>query len=211
MVIKMIAVHRKQTTFTWLCYVVSRYFELRRLEKVIRTNKRPNLPMLEQVSSNKAVWRIAVPNQEPCFMSFAHEAGSFIVHLDAERFYYAWLKSSPAMKTPESCECVCRADMPNDYKFHYAVDGFSYGVSNPVPLALAGVLHDSNGQVHLGFTNGITRTFWLLANHCPAFPVQVRDSDSAELLHQIAGLDGGLISSNDLFAKNEVTRIVQES
>ena len=90
--------------------------------------------------------------------------------------------------------------MPNDDKYRWAVDGFAQGPRNPVPLAEAGAYRDLNScRLHLSFTNGVTRTFWLLANRCPAFPVKVYGSVSAKLLFQVAGLDISPLSLVELF------------
>lgn len=187
----------------WLHHILSRRFELHRLEKAVGTHESPELPVLEWITSNKAVWRLSVPGQKACFMSVSSGAinqDCFVVYLDAERFYHAWLKASPTMQLPRSWDCICRTDMPNDYKYRWAVKGFAQGRSNPVPLAEAGAYSDLNGRhLHLGFTNGVTRTFWLLANRCPAFPVKVYGSVSAKLLFQVAGLDISPLSLVELF------------
>lgn len=187
----------------WLHHVTSRRFELHRLEKAARTHERPELPVLVWIDSSKAVWRLSVPGHGPRFMSVSSgviNQDCFVVHLDAENFYRAWLKASPAMRSCRSADCICRADMPGDYKFRWAAEGFAQGPSNPVPLAEAGVYRESNGRFHVGFSNGITRTFWLLANRCPAFPVKIYGSDSAKLLHQVVGLDTGPMPLAELFS-----------
>ena len=73
----------------------------------------------------------------------------------------------------------------NDYKFGDAEDGFSQGRDNPVPLAEVGL----GGRVGVGFTNGITRTLWLLVQQAHAFPVECRTSSSSTL-HALIGQPG---------------------
>ena len=83
----------------WLHHITSRCLELHRLEMAARTHERPELPVLDWISSSEAVWRLSVPGQEPRFMSVSSgliNQDFFIVHLDAERFYRTWLKASPA-------------------------------------------------------------------------------------------------------------------
>jgi len=55
-----------------------------------------------------------------------------------------------------------------------------------VPLALTGAFRFEDERVQVAFTNGITRTLWLLANQAQAFPMKVYGRESAELLNQNA-------------------------
>lgn len=184
--------------------VLSRHFELRQLRKAAQSHRSPESPELVKVDPFKAVWRVSIPNHAPRFMSVRSGAVNhefFVVHLDAERFYHAWLKASPRISRRRGSDCICRSQMSADYKYKWAVDGFSHGVNNPVPLAEAGAHVDTGGQLCLGFTNGVTRTFWLLANRCPAFPVEVYGEESAQLLHQTAGLGPGPTTLAELFSK----------
>lgn len=64
-----------------------------------------------------------------------------------------------------------------DYKLKYAIEGFACGLENPVPLAEVGV----DGAGGVGFTNGITRTLWLLVHRAAAFPVECRTACSSSL------------------------------
>lgn len=181
-------------------YALARQAELRKL-----TAPHPVPPIPELVRSEifTAVWRVFVPGQADRFMSARSGAINgkvFVVHLDAEAFYRAWLESSPALRGRRSCDCVIRSAMLSDYKYRHAVTGFSHGVENPVPLAEVGA-HQTGRRLHIGFINGVTRTFWLLANHCPAFPVKVYGEDSAMLLHQVAGLGAGPTPFTDVFPR----------
>lgn len=189
--------------FPWLHRIAAHQRELLRLRISLRSHKCANPPLLESLNQFEAVWRVSIPDQPARFMSVSSGAIDqevFVVHLDAERFYYAWLKASPIIYRRQPSDCICRDRMPNDYKYKWAVDGFSHGQSNPVPLAEAGAHIDYNGRLSIGFTNGVTRTFWLLANRCPAFPVEVYGEKSARLIHEVAGLGPSPISLADLFA-----------
>lgn len=65
----------------------------------------------------------------------------------------------------------------NDYKFSKAVRGFEWGIENPVPLAEVGfATSDDDMECIVDFTNGITRTLYLLAYGAKAFPVEVSTS-----------------------------------
>lgn len=106
-----------------------------------------------------------------------------VVVVDAQKFLAAW------QRNPRYREPLAFADehgWRNDYKFEHAEKGFSHGIENPVPLALIGVDDDKAGA-SVGFTNGITRTIWLLANGAAAFPIEC-SAKRSHALHATAGL-----------------------
>jgi hypothetical protein len=154
----------------------------------------PAAPELIEHSGRRAIWRVIVPDQHDrymCARRYPYGNDTFIVQVDAEVFYRYWLSSDAA--------CVPRAAMPSDRKFADAAKGFSHGKDNPVPLANPCIrLHGAAPRI--SFSNGITRTFWLLAHRVPAFPVEVYHRDVAELLNQIAGLGVPTLSNTTLFA-----------
>ena len=76
----------------------------------------------------------------------------------------------------------------NDYKFHRAEKGFSFGISNPVPLAYVHCYFSDVQIPYCSFTDGITRTIWLLANGAECFPVMT-DIQSYDLLLLHAGIN----------------------
>lgn len=177
--------------------------ELRKLDCARATMPIPTPPALVDLGPSKAVWEIQVPGQACRFMSAA--SGSindefFIVNVGTELFYRTWLQSSPSVRVQRWEDCVLRSKMPHDYKYKHAIQGFSGGRENPVPLALCGAFMRGK-RTHVGFTNGVTRTFWLIANQAVSFPVQVHGHESAELLNSIAGLDPVPTSFADLFAR----------
>jgi hypothetical protein len=186
----------------WVHRVLSRSLELYRL-KAVKMPQCPELPTLEQIDPIQAVWRVTVPNQTPRFMSIKSDENnqdSFVVQVDADRLYRNWLKSSAAIWQRNPRDCICRADMPSDRKYKYAANGFAHGIRNPVPLAIAMAYYKTNGRLCIDFEDGVTRTFWLLSNRCPAFPVKVYGINNAKLLHQFVGLASGPISLAELFA-----------
>lgn len=131
-----------------------------------------------------------------------------VVEIDSIRFLALWRQPHSshrdiALGNPET--------WPSDYKYHWADDGFAEGPGNPVPLAEVNcglaeydltevrrrfflfkevIVVALRGQPWFSFTNGITRTIWLLANGATEFPVECSLSDAAEL-QQLAGVIGG--------------------
>lgn len=126
-----------------------------------------------------------------------------VVHVDAERFMRLWQKDPSPVHHEWAFgnEASWRADR----KFPKAVEGFSYGELNPVPLANVfcesvamnserSFLQKLFGQppsMYVGVTNGITRTIWLLSHGCKAFPVECNIA-GALALHQLAGASATL-------------------
>jgi hypothetical protein len=113
-----------------------------------------------------------------------------VVVVDAQKFLAAW------QRNPRYREPLAFADEQgwrDDYKFEHAEKGFSHGIENPVPLALIGVDNDKAGT-SVGFTNGITRTIWLLANGVTGFPIECSIKE-AHVLHAAAGLTGFSVST----------------
>ncbi|CEI03289.1 hypothetical protein XACG117_3260006 [Xanthomonas citri pv. citri] len=126
---------------------IARASEIRNLERLVAASPRAKACNIHQLGHDRAVWCIPVPGQADRYMSAsAGHIGSemFAVHVDADAFYLAWLRSDE--------QCVLRSQMPRDYKYAYAVDGFAQGSSNPVPLADVGAWNDERGRSHIGFT-----------------------------------------------------------
>lgn len=137
---------------------------------------------------DRAVWQIAVPAQGTRFMSVklcGNTTNTYIVHVGGDAFYAAWLTSSGGAARADACPV--RSDMTRDRKFHWATRGFSHGLANPVPVALA-TAHRHGRRTRVGFVDGMTRTLWLLAHRAPSFPIAIQGQESAELLHAQAGL-----------------------
>lgn len=113
---------------------------------------------------------------------------SHIVIADRHRFLSAW-RNNPNSIVPE----LSRGDESawrRDRKFHEAEKGFSHGAGNPVPLAdphCRFILDQGLPVPALGFTNGITRTIWLLANGAERFPLHADNHRSAQLLQRGIG------------------------
>ncbi len=94
----------------------------------------------------------------------------------------------------------------NDKKYPNAELGFSQGRNNPVPLAEVAFFKAGSinlCQNHVRFTDGVTRTIWLLANGCQEFPVECLLSGDAEGLYEAAGAVGTSLKT--------IVEIIEES
>jgi len=175
---------------------------LRVQQELKRYNDAPPVatkPLPKIISNHKrgVVWQIPVPDQSDVFMCLPIYAGEryFVVYVSGIDFYRAWL----ATGIGDSQSCRLKRDMPNDYKFHHAVSGFSHGYDNPVPIAdVAPSMY--GGKLRIWFTDGITRTFWLLANDVPNFPVMCNGWEAAKLLSDSIGYTDPICISS-LFEK----------
>jgi len=88
----------------------------------------------------------------------AHKnSNRYIVIVDASKFYKEW--------TGEDIR-QCGIDELERKKYAEATDGFSRGITNPVPLAEV----EYNNEI--SFINGITRTKWLILNGVLCFPIE---------------------------------------
>lgn len=136
-----------------------------------------------------------LPGGEDCYA---------VVLVDAARFVHLWRS---AQSSHRDVAMLDENTWPTDYKYHEAVEGFSHGAENPVPLAevSCGVISQDivkrhrrfllwksevivarKGEAFLNFTNGVTRTIFLLANGAKEFPVRCERS-AADLLFKLAG------------------------
>jgi hypothetical protein len=143
---------------------------------------------------------VPLPNHPPVFMSMKvteySKDKSGVLIVDAAKFLELWrnepysIHSLEAQGNPKT--------WPNDRKYGSAVEGFSFGCDNPVPLAYASHGTAIRSTVsykflwfgknvreeryhYVGFTNGITRTIWLLTNGCAAFPIECEMPGAREL------------------------------
>lgn len=119
-------------------------------------------------------------------VSLRFDTNKWVVIVRKQPFLDAWARSTQERQLSTGNEAVWR----DVYKFHYAENGFLHGRDNPVPLAWCGahyVLERGLPVLRTSFTDGITRTIWLLANGAESFPVSVASEKSARLLHRGAG------------------------
>ena len=173
-------------------YAYLKKLEIFKLEAAFSDGyKAPAAPVMKSINHKSAVWEIQLANSQTCLMRCnfgAIDNEFFVVHVDAQKFYYYWLISSLYEEHKHrSSHCVLIKDMPNDYKFKHAVDGFGYNQNSPVPLAFLSARY-VDGHPYIGFTNGVTRTLWLLVNGAKSFPVEVHKEESAKYLYEFAGI-----------------------
>jgi len=117
-----------------------------------------------------------------------------VVIMDSEKFLRLWRND-----TYEAHLHLSRGNPVSwmtDYKYKDAGIGFSEGKENPVPLAEIDFETRPNNRFlsalslkqseYVSFTNGVTRTIWLLCNGADSFPVEV-SAESADSLRKAAG------------------------
>lgn len=183
----------------WKRWILQR--EIRLTEASIAQRPPPAPAQLVGVARHAATWRLTVPSQPEVFVkakSGQDDENRYVVHVDAEAFYLAMLRRVRVLRTSaHGSACMARRNMPSDYKYAEAIAGFASSATNPVPLAEPTTSLDAEGRLQVGFTNGITRTYWLLANGCPSFPVEVSGRQEAYMLAMHAGV--GIVSFADLF------------
>ena len=136
------------------------------------------------------VFTVPLPNRSPVFMSTRitdyNADRSGVVIVDAAKFLELWRNEPYSIHRAEANGNP--QTWPNDRKYGDAVKGFSFGHENPVPLAeISHSISDRDGEKfhYVSFTNGITRTIWLLSNGCTAFPVEC-EMPGARELHKVA-------------------------
>lgn len=160
--------------------------------------------------TDSAVFRIPTKNGD-AFMrvsrsNYRNEIRAVVV-VDAQKFLALWRRPG---SSHDDIAHLSPDTWPSDYKFKDAVEGFSHGEVNPVPLALVHcyeedepfkvfklglfntwkhVRTDIRKRITVSFTNGITRTIWLLVEGAESFPVEC-DLKSADLLQALAGIPG---------------------
>jgi hypothetical protein len=169
----------------------------------------PAPAVLVDVRNGAATWRLSIPSATHEVLvkvdGCPSDGERHVVHVDAQAFYLGMMRSTSTLRTSESEHgntCMARQDMPRDYKFHHAVRGFEQSAKSPVPLAQPAVELDGAGRLRVDFIDGMTRTYWLLANSCSSFPVEVHGQAEARLLAAHAGV--GIESFADLFATRDV-------
>ncbi|WP_133125876.1 plasmid fertility inhibition factor family protein [Thalassospira marina] len=169
--------------------------EIARLNFALQIRKNlPNPPHRILTNSRDPVWEIELAGDKTAYMRFNDREfdNQYIVYIDAEKFYYHWLRSTDGFH-----KCPTRAKMPLDRKYAGAETGFSHGRENPVPLAYPHITFTGN-EFSISFTNGITRTIWLIANGAKSFPIEVREFSQAELFHGLMGVGHAPITGAEL-------------
>jgi hypothetical protein len=159
-------------------------------------------------TTTMAIFSVSLPGKRAVFMRVATtpygDEHRGVVIVDARKFLKLW-RADPYKHHQEIAEGN-PATWRRDYKFKYAVDGFSYGFKNPVPLPEIGYAEEDILSVtykflrfgrkehirrarFVSFLDGITRTIWLLSHGCKAFPVEC-PMPEALALHRAAAVAG---------------------
>lgn len=182
--------------------VMKRYRQekIREYNRLIRNKKILSPPPPKRVGVERLhgieeyiIWEIDTSIKT--YMKLEARSDIYIIYIDAQKFYLNWLKSS--IKGSDSrFSCPLLKDMPHDRKYHDAVKGFSHGKTNPVPLALP----DTKEHGLISFTDGITRTLYLLYNQAPSFPVASYEEENAQFLNKYFGLTKAPLTTKDLLS-----------
>ncbi|MGS0894360.1 plasmid fertility inhibition factor family protein [Burkholderia stagnalis] len=175
--------------------------DLREPGRPSSVHPRPMACELADLSAQRATWRVPVPGQADCYLAASPvETERFVVHIDADAFYRRWLQTSPAFPKPDSQDCVPRRIMPLDGKFPMAAAAFRRSREAPVPLPPVGYWLAGN-DYEVAMSDGMTRTFWLLAHRVRSFPVSVGDATWATMLNNVAGIGMSPIAFSELFSR----------
>lgn len=154
---------------------------------ILQIERQPNvaqeMPSVLERTRNRLVWDIPLVNGEHGFMcadrtNYLNDE-RFVVLVDCIKFYQFWRQSRQS-------HCPEYSNMWRDRKYADAEEGFSASLRSPAPLAEVSA-YPRDGQPGVYFTNGITRTIWLIANGAKAFPVGIHGADEATFLSQYAG------------------------
>ena len=141
-------------------------------------------------SEQQVIWQISFKDKPIHYMSSNGNYGDcYVVYVDTELLYLILLIDGLKSNGDDAIEPFhkLRKDLPTDYKYHYAEEAFAKSVESPIPLALIHAGEPSN-KPSIFFTDGITRTIWLIANHALSFPIFTQGAESAHLLNDLVGL-----------------------
>ncbi|MGE4411080.1 MAG: fertility inhibition factor FiwA [Sphingobium sp.] len=150
------------------------------------------------------VWRIPVDGGKDVHMTlkgmeWGHDP--YVVPVCAKRFYRTWLRRGLVSQSQPDAPAL-RRDIPQHRKYRWAEQGFAAAdQSNPVPLARVHACATDRGD-SFAFTDGVTRTLWLIANGAKAFPVTTGDREDAKRIAEAAGI-GQPIRVADLVERME--------
>ncbi len=173
----------------------------------------------------KAIFEIELEEQSNVFMSVSRtnymNDERYVVIVDSEKFLELWRSEPNSIHSEESMGNI--QSWKNDRKYQDAVKGFSEGLENPVPVAnivcqehlkktciyekkyfifkkITGI--EKTIINYVAFTNGITRTLWLLVQGAKYFPVECSNEEDANRLAKAAGYGGNEFMTVENLTKN---------
>ena len=174
------------------------------------------------VASTSVVFEVPVING-PVYMRAVVPHGMqdkrALVFVNAEKFRKLWANEPYSIHQEQALGSP--ATWPYDRKFGQAQKGFSQGADNAVPLAYVHaraelknvpivkkyfglftrtVGFEKRALPYVCFTDGVTRTIWLLNYGAPVFPVMV-DQTEAKALYQFCGEGGGPVPFTHLLTQ----------
>lgn len=185
--------------------------ELKALAEQIEREPRPTLAAPVERSPGQFLWCLPLPAGGNAYMALTAGRADhdlFVVPVHAAAFHRAWLVrglQSDDKLNDLTDGCRLRGELTTDRKFKHAAACFAEGERNPVDLPRVGTTKARKGELGVTFTDGITRTFWLLANNVAAFPVVVAGPETAAELAKAVGL-GAPQRVSALFAAAEKAR-----
>ncbi len=177
--------------------------EINILKLNFKNRPEPKHPELFKQTSNEVIWRIQLANQEYYYMKrdsgFNISQNEYVIYIDTEILYLALLQNALTSNPNEMFYSQwLRQNMSQDDKYPIIAKKFLHSLDNPIPLAEINCgICDSLPS--FSFTNGITRTIWLISNYANSFPITTYGKESANLLNNIAGLTDCPIAMTQLF------------
>lgn len=151
-------------------------------------------PVVVENCKSRIIWSVPLSGRDPVYMTAARSNyrndRRFVVFVKARHFYAHWraaLMLDPARRygggdvrgAPQRFE-----DIERDRKYAGQDRIWAKGLDAPVPLAKP----VCNEYQHVDFTDGITRTLWLIRNGAAIFPVEAGWHDY-EALHELVGVE----------------------
>lgn len=169
---------------------------------------------------DKVVFTVPLPNSESVFMSSnvcdSEDELYGVVIVDSKKFLELW-RADPQGIHAELSNGSPKT-WPLDYKYKDAEVGFADGEVNPVPLANVSLNTVEKANVsykflnfgkkinyevinYIAFTNGLTRTIWLLTQGCDTFPVLCNISSAKKLF------DLGAAKNTLFYTQSEISKL----
>lgn len=148
----------------------------------------PTPPIDQDWPVAQIVWEVPTARAGPVYMDVSvtphQNERRYIVIVEARAFYALW-KLSKGKSWGFDHLPAEPGEFPNMRKWEDQAQCWVHGRANPVPLATVGcsVRHGTG----LGFSDGMTRTSWLLHHGASAFPVMAYEKESAHELNSLAG------------------------